>query len=163
MPAKPLTKEIWRRLRDAVTEISDSQAKSQAQIARDIGITPASLHNLMSGRSKAPSRQTLLMLQLKFDLNPEWITEGIGEKYLATPHPSTFRSRMENLGQAASSQFAPSLFAPNGMETEDSREAKMIYRFGRIIDRLLVELEEKERLISELHTEIDRNKTKRKQ
>lgn len=54
---------------------------TQVDLARELGIKPPSLRGLESGRSKAPSAETLMKLSAVLQANPEWIMKGKGDPF----------------------------------------------------------------------------------
>jgi transcriptional regulator with XRE-family HTH domain len=66
--------DVGKRIRRLRTE----RKLSQEQLAQAIGIKQGSLTQLETGKSKAPSSQTLTKLARLFEVDPEWLMTGKG-------------------------------------------------------------------------------------
>lgn len=53
------------------------------ELARELGITPAAVSDIVNGRVKNISGSLLILLQLKFNINPDWLLTGEGEMFLS--------------------------------------------------------------------------------
>jgi transcriptional regulator with XRE-family HTH domain len=49
------------------------------ELARELGITPAAVSDIVNGRVKNISGSLLILLQLKFNINPDWLLTGEGD------------------------------------------------------------------------------------
>jgi len=72
-----LGNEIGERLKKLRIEVG----MKKSHMAKTIGITPGYWGNLEFGR-RTPSRQTILLLGVFFNVRPEWIEKGTGEMFL---------------------------------------------------------------------------------
>lgn len=51
------------------------------ELARELGITPAAVSDIVNGRVKNISGSLLILLQLKFNINPDWLLTGEGDMF----------------------------------------------------------------------------------
>ncbi len=51
------------------------------ELAGELGITPAAVSDIANGRVKNISGSLLILLQLKFNINPSWLLTGEGEMF----------------------------------------------------------------------------------
>jgi transcriptional regulator with XRE-family HTH domain len=68
-------------MKERIEEILRDKKLTQAEFADKIGVNRSSITHLMTGRNKSSDTvvaRTLLTFQ---DINPQWLSEGIGEKY----------------------------------------------------------------------------------
>lgn len=84
------TMELSDRLREARKHLGFSQT----DFASQLGIKQGSYSDLERGRNKNISESIVLLLKLNFNLNPEWIHNGIGEMIL--PNLNNARSKEIN-------------------------------------------------------------------
>jgi transcriptional regulator with XRE-family HTH domain len=72
-----------QRLSYVIDLIKVRTRKTKQQIAEEINISPAALTQLTKGKSKQASESTLNSLKQKYSLNPQWLTDGIGDIFIA--------------------------------------------------------------------------------
>jgi transcriptional regulator with XRE-family HTH domain len=79
---------IGSRLRQAREELQKKESEkggrsarpNRSQFAREIGISAAALSDLESGKSKAPSSETLLRIRDR-GINPDYVMSGKGPRF----------------------------------------------------------------------------------
>ena len=86
---------IAERFALALGQIKAETGLNQQEIAKRIGVHPASLSQIKSGSSKKPSLQTLLLLRNQFGINPHWLETGLGEPRLPLPPPEAANEYLE--------------------------------------------------------------------
>lgn len=69
---------------DRINEILKIKGIKKTEFAKRIGISDSSVSTMCSGKSK-PSGQTITMICREFGVNPEWLRDGVGEKFIAAP------------------------------------------------------------------------------
>ena len=74
--ATPTKTPINSRMEAVLAAIKEEFGDNKTAIAKEIGISQPSLSQLVSGASKAPSRQTLKLLYMKYGVNPIHVLEG---------------------------------------------------------------------------------------
>jgi|GEM_PF-1719687 transcriptional regulator with XRE-family HTH domain len=65
------------------------------ELAKELGITPAAVSDITNGRVKKISGSILIILKLKFKVNPDWLLTGEGEMFLTSPPGSHSQGRKE--------------------------------------------------------------------
>ena len=53
----------------------------QITLARELGVSGTAISKIESGKSKAPSADTLMKIAAIFEANPNWIMKGEGHPY----------------------------------------------------------------------------------
>lgn len=69
-----------KKFPEQLKKFIESTDENGSQIAKKIGITPSSLSSMKTGKSN-PSNQTLLLLQIQYGLNPDYLLTGEGEMF----------------------------------------------------------------------------------
>ena len=69
---------------DRINEILRVKGIKKTELAKRIGISDSSVSTMCSGKSN-PSGQTITMICREFGVNPEWLKNGVGEKFIAAP------------------------------------------------------------------------------
>lgn len=67
-------------MKDRIALVIKESNLKKSEFAETIKVSPASISQLCSGVNK-PSKQTVTLICEKFNVNPEWLTEGNGPMY----------------------------------------------------------------------------------
>lgn len=78
-----MTTSFHERFSCAIGLITARTRKTKKQIAEEINISPSALTQLTKGISKQASESTLMTLQKKYSVNPEWLLDGKGEIFVS--------------------------------------------------------------------------------
>lgn len=99
----------------------DAENLTQAQFAESIGVVPASVSNVLSGKNRPGWDFTANMLKRYPDLNPDWLILGKGKMYRNSPVAHTEQNNSqavqpisEETEQASGNDVTPDLFLPFG-------------------------------------------------
>ena len=84
MTAQPTTLRK-ERFTQFLNYLKSEKGFSLSKVAENIGISVQGLYKINRGESN-PSKQTVMLLQIKYDLNPTWYQTGT-EKMVINPSP----------------------------------------------------------------------------
>ncbi|MFI3323778.1 MAG: XRE family transcriptional regulator [Rikenellaceae bacterium] len=80
-----------RRLRELRKELK----MTQEQLAQRLGVGKAALSMIETGKASLSSRNRNILIQ-EFNVNPEWLEQGIGKIFNALPDVNKFMLRSDN-------------------------------------------------------------------
>ena len=116
----------------------DAENLTQAQFAESIGVVPASVSNVLSGKNRPGWDFTVNMLKRYPDLNPDWFLLGKGKMYRNSSSAAAEQNnnqnnppRYEDAAETDGKEAMPELFVPADTEipysgdTENSARAEM--------------------------------------
>ena len=75
-----MTNDVNVEMSTRIKEIREEHGLSQRAFAKEIGISGPSVANIENG-ARNPSEQTIRMICSTFNVNREWLTDGIEPKY----------------------------------------------------------------------------------
>lgn len=73
---------IVRRTAEAFDAIREKTGLNQREIAQELAITQSAVSAIYRAKVERPSDQTLLLLELRFRVNPTWLETGKGHMFL---------------------------------------------------------------------------------
>ena len=107
-------------MKERIQKIMQREAMTAGMFAEKIGISPASLSHILSGRNN-PSLDVMMKIRKTFDyISWEWLLEGVGEM----EYPSSMTDSRNDVLLDGFQMDENPIFATNG--TEDSKNRKEI-------------------------------------
>ncbi len=83
-------------MKDRLKELIEYLDLSQKDFANRIGLKPAMISDVISGRAKGFSNESLLSISEKFNVSLDWLLTGRGEMFLSVS-PNTGNEKLDNL------------------------------------------------------------------
>lgn len=71
----------FHKLSDRLLYLIESKSVTAYQISKDTGLGEPILSNILRGKTKSPSNNTLDILSNYFNVNKEWLKSGTGDIY----------------------------------------------------------------------------------
>ena len=112
-------------MRERIEKILNDKKITQAEFADYIGVNRSSITHIMTGRNKTSDTVVARTLLAFPDINPQWLSEGIGDVYktvskVTTPYTNTYsnnempQSKQEDL-------FAQSDMYKHGIQHQNAK------------------------------------------
>lgn len=70
-----------KTINERIYELREKLSLSQESFGKQIGITRASISNMENG-TRNPSKQTIISICREFDINYDWLVNGIGDIFI---------------------------------------------------------------------------------
>lgn len=102
---------------ERIKSVLDHEGKKQADLAKALGITSASVSSMCAGRT-APSVQTITLICQMYGVRKEWLCTGTGSKYV--------NMDLRDDLKVVSAEIAKGI-------TEDSPKARLALNFSKKI------------------------------
>lgn len=81
-------------LQERIKKVRRDAKLTQAKFGKIIGLSEGSMTNIETGRDK-PGEARLYLIAEKFNVNPEWLINGIGEPYKQSEADAATKERIE--------------------------------------------------------------------
>ncbi len=81
-------------MKDRILAFLQSENKSYAQFAEEIGVQPSGISHILSGRNNPSLDFVIKMLQKYTSLSSEWLLFGTGNMYKSTSQPTLFDNEL---------------------------------------------------------------------
>jgi len=89
-------------MKDRILAFLQSENKSYAQFAEEIGVQPSGISHILSGRNNPSLDFVVKMLERYESLSTDWLLFGRGQMYRYTSQPTLFDVEPVNSGQGDS-------------------------------------------------------------
>ncbi len=93
-------------MKDRILAFLQSENKSYAQFAEEIGVQPSGISHILSGRNNPSLDFVLKMLERYESLSTDWLLFGRGPMYRHTSQPTLFEVEPSNTAQEEPGQEA---------------------------------------------------------
>lgn len=67
---------------DRILEVVEEKNLSRAEFSHELGYESNKISEVINGYTKELSNQFVIILKLRFGINPQWLESGYGEKYI---------------------------------------------------------------------------------
>lgn len=117
-------------MKDRILTFLQSENKSYAQFAEEIGVQPSGISHILSGRNNPSLDFVVKMLDRYESLSTDWLLFGRGEMYRHTSEPTLFDVEPANTAQddsrheVAADSRSEILQAPEGLKAGSASERR---------------------------------------
>jgi len=117
----------------------------QKDLAEELQISPSALNQLVTGKSKYPSAETMERLRSKYRVNPMWLLLGEGEMFLNEQRQEQIQSAKDSIPEAARARLRekenPELAEALELVRKNPKLAKLVQKLGLLGEEELLRLE----------------------
>jgi transcriptional regulator with XRE-family HTH domain len=109
-------------MKDRILDFLQSENKSYAQFAEEIGVQPSGISHILSGRNNPSLDFVVKMLERYESLSTDWLLFGRGPMYRYTSQPTLFDVEPSNAAQDESGHEALPESGPGAFSGPETRE-----------------------------------------
>lgn len=116
-------------MKDRILAFLQSENKSYAQFAEEIGVQPSGISHILSGRNNPSLDFVIKMLHRYSSLSADWLLFGRGPMYRHVSQPTLFENEISESLSAAVADEHDSQILPDG---QGSAEGSGVIREGAV-------------------------------
>ena len=115
-------------MKDRIQAFLQSENKSYAQFAEEIGVQPSGISHILSGRNNPSLDFVIKMLHKYPALSAEWLLFGRGSMYKFASQPTLFDTEMPQGPSDSETDAEPPGALPDLPEAQESRKMPLTVR-----------------------------------
>ena len=74
--------KVTKEIIDRILQVIDEKGFSKAEFSKELGYESNKISEIVNGYTKELTNQFMLIMKLRFGINPQWLETGTGEKYV---------------------------------------------------------------------------------